>query len=482
MKLRKMIPVLILAVLLGLWGWKSCQDRRAYEAQFITLDEVRYEKAAQDVDLSGRNLTDLEALKAFTNPKKLDLRDTGITAEQYETLKSWFPEAEILWDIPFQGAFYPMDTEELTVTGLNEEDLTALDYFAALQTLSAEGCPDYRLLHELRTRRPELKVTYSISVAGTAYPCDAKELVLPGEDAAALAELVPYFTELERLELMAPLAPVEALQGVAEAVPGVQLRWNLEVAGVPVDNSTETLDLTGLPVTVEEMDAVLPYLTGLTYVDMTDCGISDEEMDALNSRYEDIKIVWTVTLGKGFRVRTDITAFMPVRDDYYPSGEDLNNLRYCHDIIAIDVGHRGITNCEFAAYMPHLQFLILADTNVRDLTPLTGLKELKYLELFQTNYQDLTPLLTTTALEDLNLCYTSADVEIVAQITWLKNLWWSHTEKRQLTMAQQQLLRDSIPGCNFMLVPYRSSTGDGWRELPNYFAQRDIFGVGYMKG
>ena len=73
-------------------------------------------------------------------------------------------------------------------------------------------------------------------------------------------------------------------------------------------------------------------------------------------------------------------------------------------------------------------------------------------------------------------------MEIVAQITWLKNLWWSHTEKRQLTMAQQQLLRDSIPGCNFMLVPYRSSTGDGWRELPNYFAQRDIFGVGYMKG
>jgi hypothetical protein len=195
-----------------------------------------------------------------------------------------------------------------------------------------------------------------------------------------------------------------------------------------------------------------------------------------------VKIVWTVTLGKGFRVRTDITSFMPVSEDYYPSGEDLNNLRYCHDIIAIDVGHRGITNCEFVAHMPHLQFLILADTKVRDLTPLTGLKELKYLELFQTNYQDVTPLLTLTALEDLNLCYTAADVEIVAQITWLKNLWWSQTEKRELTRAQQQLLRDSIPGCNFMLVKYRSSTGDGWRKLPNYYAQRDIFGVGYMHG
>jgi pyruvate,orthophosphate dikinase len=68
-----------------------------------------------------------------------------------------------------------------------------------------------------------------------------------------------------------------------------------------------------------------------------------------------------------------------------------------------------IKNCDFVAFMPHLKYLILADTKVTDLTPLTGLKELAFLELFMLDIKDYAPLESLTGLEDLNLYYTFGD-------------------------------------------------------------------------
>lgn len=483
MKFRKIVLVLllILAAVAAFWGYRSHQQKLAYAARYVCLAGVQYEKNATELDLSGKPLADLEDLKAFTGLKKLDLRGTQISAQDYETLKLWFTEAEILWDIPFQGSFYPTDTEELTVSSMTQEDLEQLAYFNNLKRVTAENCPDYPILHRLRLKNPDIQVSYTIPAAGADYSYDTKSLVLPGLEAEALIPVLPYFTELETVELTAPMAPFDQIQALMDAVPQVQFSWNLEVAGIPVNQNTETLDLTGIPMTVEEMDAVLPYLLSLTYVDMTDCGISNEDMDALNRRYEDIQIVWTVTLGKRFRIRTDVTHFMPVNHNFYPSGDDLHNLRYCTEIFALDLGHMGVENIDFVAYMPHLKYLLMCETLVRDLTPLTGLTELVYLELFMNEFTDLSPLATLTALEDLNLHYVKGDPEPIAQMTWLKNLWWNNLERYKLTPEQQQMLRDAIPDCNFNFTS-GSSTGGGWRELPNYYAQRDIFGVEYMVG
>jgi hypothetical protein len=45
----------------------------------------------------------------------------------------------------------------------------------------------------------------------------------------------------------------------------------------------------------------------------------------------------------------------------------------------------------------------------------------------------------------------------------------------------QKMLREAMPDCNFCFV-IKSSTSMGWRSLPNYFAQRDAFGMHYMSG
>lgn len=454
---------------------------KTYQNRFAPVAGEYYEKNVETLDLSNRTLEEISQLQAFPNLKKLDLRGTGLSCADYEQIRAWFPEAEISWDIPFQGKFYAMDTRELNVSALSDEDMAVLGYFTELESVRADDCLDYANLDALRQQRPELELDYRIPVAGEWYDYRTEEMTLPGEGVEELFALIPMLPDLTAVELEAPLAPVNRMLALREAFPQVAFTWHLELAGIPVDEFTETLDLTGIPMTVEQMDAVLPYLLSLNYVDMTDCGISDEEMDALNRRYENIKIVWTTTLGGGFRIRTDETAFIAVKHNYWPSGDDLANLRYCTDMIAIDVGHMSITNCEFVATMPHLRFLILAETKVHDLTPLTGLTELVYLELFITEIDDFSPLVTLTGLEDLNLHYTNGDYKIIAQMSWLKNLWWNNVEHLRLTADQQQELQEAMPDCNFNFT-CGSSTGGGWRELPNYYAQRDALGMYYMYG
>ena len=467
--------ILLLTACLGLGGLVL------YQNQYATIGEARYEKTSVSIDLSGREIADLTQLQSFSELKELDLRGTGLTCEEYDRVREWCPDADILWDIPFQGKTFPMDTRELTVTSLAEADLAVLEYFTELETIHADECPDYLVLDVLRRQRPDLELSYRIPVAGETYRHDAIRLRLPGESAEELFRLIPLFPELWSVELEEPMAPVDRILALREAFPEITFSWHLELAGIPVNEFTETLDLTGIPLTVEEMDAVLPYLLNLTYVDMTDCGISNEEMDALNMRYENTEIVWTVDLGRWYSVRTDITTFMPVKDGFYPVGDDLYNLRYCHDIIAVDIGHRKVTNCEWAAYMPHLKYLIIADTPIADLTPLSGLEELVYLEMFLCPIKDYSPLLTLKSLEDLNLCYTRGDPKIITQMTWLKNCWWDCCVDIHLGYNTQKMLREAMPDCNFCFV-IKSSTSMGWRSLPNYFAQRDAFGMHYMSG
>ncbi len=441
-----------------------------------TINEETIPLEIENLDLSGKPIEDLEALQQFTNLKQLDLRGTGLTAAQYEQVKGWFPEAEIFWDIPFQGEFYPMDTAELTVTSLTDVDLEALNYFTQLASVSGENCPDYPQLHALRMQRPELTVTYTIPVAGAQYAYDTAQLVLPGEDAQALMELLPYFTELTAVELTAPLAPVEQITALLEAFPEITFSWQLELAGMQVNSATETLDLTGIPMTVEEMDAVLPYLTSLTYVDMTDCGISNEDMDALNRRYEDIKIVWTVDIGNIMRVKTDEIWFMPGKWNYWVNTEDVYNLRYCTDMICVDIGHMRVDNCEWARFMPKLKYLLVADTLISDISPIAGLEELVFLEIFLTEVTDYTPLLELPALEDLNLHYTYGDPNVIKQLTWVNNIWWRNI---RLTEEERQMLQEALPETHFEFWS-KASTGAGWRKLKNYYDHRDVMGMFYM--
>jgi hypothetical protein len=464
--------VLILAVFAALFLGGALM----YQSRFATVGENRYEKDITSIDLSGAPVGDLSQLESFPGLKQIDLRDSGLTCRQYDGLKEKFPDAEILWDIPFQGEYLDMNTRELSLKTLAEEDLEVISYFTRLQTVSAEGCSDYAALHALRQQYPDLDVRYQIVLAGASYDHGVTDLVLPGESTDEMIAMLPYFTQLKTVELTEPLAPIDQIRVLMETLPEVAFSWNLELGGISVDESTETLDLTGITMTVEEMDAVLPYLLNLTYVDMTDCGISNEEMDALNRRYENTKIVWTVDIGRVMRVKTDETWFMPGKWYYKVGTRDVYNLRYCTDMICVDIGHMPVDNCEWARYMPKLKYFLICDTNIRDISPIAGLQELVYVEIFTNDIFDYSPLLECPALEDLNLHFTFGDPNIIKQLTWVNNIWWRNI---YLTEEERQMLRDALPNVHFEFWSV-DATGAGWRQLKNYYDQRDLMGVPYM--
>ena len=88
---------------------------------------------------------------------------------------------------------------------------------------------------------------------------------------------------------------------------------------------------------------------------------------------------------------------------------------------------------------------------------------------------DYTPLLELTKLEDLNLCYTHGQKEVLMEMTWLKRLWWSPSAGKQPDLSRA--LPDTL-----INVTTGSSTGGVWRKGQNYYDMRDLLGMYYMTG
>ena len=239
-------------------------------------------------------------------------------------------------------------------------------------------------------------------------------------------------------------------------------------------SDAEEIDLSGMEIEsaqwVEERIRDMPKLQKVI---MCDCGLGDEEMDALNRRYEDIRFVWTVRMGR-ISVRTDTNYFAPVVTGDYVTEIDLGPLKYCTDVVAVDLGHMAVRTCDWARNMPKLQYLILADTDVRDLTPISNCKELIWLELSWCAIESYEPLLGCTALEDVNLSRTFADPEPVKKMTWLKNLWCMERGNGVVYEWTQALPNTHVVGIGTDAIGY------GWRKLPNYYKMRDALNMYYM--
>lgn len=455
------------AVLIRAWQYYAPGD-------YITIDGNRYHRGSRHLDLSGGPVGQVERLAELTSLETLNLRNTGLTARQYADLSAALPDCEIRWSPYFQGRYYPDTTTSLAVTHLSDGDVALLDSFPNLRTVNAQGCRDYDQLLALQQRKPGCQVYYDVTLGGEHWAQDARNLVLPDVNPELLMEQLRYLPQAESVLLTGKLPSLSRIAALQEAYPQIEILWQVEYGGVTADPSATELDLSGIPVeSLAEIEALLPYLPRLQKVIMCDCGISNEEMDALNRRHEDILFVWSVNIGPYLRIRTDTTAFIPVKHGVWVDDGDCYNLRYCTEMVCLDLGHMDLTRCDFVAYMPHLKYLILADTHISDLSPLADCRELVFLELFLTWVRDYSPLLGCTALEDLNLGYTYGDSNIIAQMTWLDRLWWSGGG------GSRAILVPALPDTQINLTS-GSSTGEGWRTGQHYYDMRDMLGMGYM--
>ena len=334
-----------------------------------------------------------------------------------------------------------------------------------------------------------LTSAFSVHASGQADSPALTSVDLSGErisleDLEATLDQLP---DLQAANLLGTNLSDREMLELVQRYPNCRFLWEAEVAGQRFRTDITEMDLSGREITsLDTLEEMLPCFPLLQRVDMSHCGIDDETMEALNQRHENIQFVWTVVI-HGYDFPTDSLYFFPWKlngGEYMDvTDEDMEALRYCHDIQCVDIGHMWyVTNCEWVRYMPELKYLIIGETSITDITPLSTCKNLVYLEMFTIQVTDLTPLQGCTALEDLNLGRVyDADPEPLTKMTWLKNIWWANVDGTYGRGASnaKQVLTEALPNTQLKFNLEHPTSG-GWRQLPNYYAQRDLMGMFYM--
>lgn len=553
-KKRALLTLLVLVIFAAGLGW--------FFSTYKIVEGSLYQKAAETIDL----------------------REKELTTETYELFCQEFPEADILWNIPFQGNTYPQETASLTISSLTEEDAAMLAYFPNLQQLQAQECRDYEMLEALIQDNPNLEILCSVILDGTNYDQDAAAVVLngctqdeltalkclknvrnvqitngmdsdvysqlqnyctsnaitmeyvvvgeilsadtaeltldqPTDEDVAVASLLP---QLKTLHMINPVAAAENVVALEEKLPNTQVTWEKEILGLTFTNDATQIDLTDMlsrpsmnrespyyratkqytlgtkdplpsavslryeflmnreketPDLIAEVEKAMDYFPNAEQLVMVGCFLDNEAMAALREAHrEDYKVVWSVKCGD-IAPRTDAKYFMPAKYNVYTfTGEDGVNLKYCEEIESIDIGHMHTNDVSFVRYMPNLKYLVLGENTIKDISPLSSCKNLKFLEIQRSRVDDLTPLLECTALEDLNIgTLWDIDLEVVKKMTWLKNLWMATFRDHLKEMEA------ALPNTTIKAPTDTTVINNGWRELPNYYAARDLLLMYYME-
>ena len=229
--------------------------------------------------------------------------------------------------------------------------------------------------------------------------------------------------------------------------------------------------------------ANLKQLPNLKKLVMCDCGPDNAAMDTLLAAYPDVKFVWNIQIGT-HTLRTDATGFSTKNPSkHYTSASseeyikqvkscvrlekgDIEALKYCTDLVALDLGHNYLTNEDLTviAGLTHLKILILADNKITDISALSALKELEYIELFMNSITDISPICGIETLTDVNICNINLkNIEPLKQLTHCKRLWYAMNPCSRSAMKE---VADTLTPygceCNYTVT---DETDGGWREL-----------------
>lgn len=474
--------LITLAVLLAVLATALFCHQKWYDSTHVEIEGANILCDVSELTLSGSELPSMESLHRLTQLKTLDIRSVPVTLEQYDQLRQEFPQLEIFWLVPFQGSYLSQDTKVITVETLSSEDLNALVHLSKLETIHAEGCRDYAILTELMAQRPDLEITYTVTVGGHEYPNDTTSLTVQDADVSELSDALSYLLQIEKVTFTGAVPDNETIYQMKCQYPNIEFCWDLTVCGVTVTSTDSILIFSGIAMEdTSEVEACLKYFPNLERVEMCDCGISSDEMDALSKRHPEIRFVWTIKIRNG-TLRTDAIAFIPFKLGYdfdrplYDS--DCKELKYCIDLICLDMGHMQVRDFSFLEYMPKMKYLIVGDTPCKDFSAIGTLKELIYLEIFNVKFTQHEILLNLTNLQDLNLGFTpTTDIEALKQMTWLKRLWLPGTK---LSNSQVEELCSALPDTQ-IVAKASHSTDKGWRDHQNYRDMRDLLGMFYME-
>lgn len=453
------------------------------------------------LDLSNTNLTDVTSLLEKTNLASLDLRGNPISIESYQTLAAALPDCAILWSVPVGDERFDSDsTTALALNELPEDAETLLAYFPNLKTVSifVSDESNYSRLMSLAAAYPNVAFTWNVAFEGETYDSGLTSLDLSGKT-VTVSELTAALAGLPKLKTVTfddtAVFSTDDQLTLVKAFPNVSFLWNVQLLDdLSVRSDVAELDLRDY--TVPDAAAFsdkLQLLPALTRLDMCNCGPTDEEMAAMRARYPNTKFIWMTKVSK-WMIRTDIQGFSTGNKRKFPDGmgyyigkdfeygnihaEDFENLKYCTDLVALDVGHcDNIGNIDFIAGLPKLKYLIVSLCNLTDISALENQTDLEFLEMTYNYLTDVSALRNCKKLRFLNLSANGVtSIDVYMGLTNLERLW---INGNHLTEDQVAALQAALPNTLIKAHPTSNEYALSlWRKgNEGYLTIQKMFGL-----
>ena len=533
MKKKSWIPaaaaLLFAALAVGIFVWKfTWIDGKIVSRNVETLDLRGRNVTAGELEKARRTLPDArilwdvsvggktfdgdaesivtgdftaEDVPSFARLERLQSADVSACGDMnaITALREALPGVRVYWSVSLGGGSFDGGSTAVTVRAAAASEIrAALERLPALGSLTLTDCSlSIEEQLALTEEFPAVRFVWDVTLAGrrfaaTAAALDFSGAALSADDLAAVAAALPLFSALESVDFSRCGLSEDALRSFADAHPALVTVWDTELFGVSFSTGDEEIEFSDIPLTVEDaaqIEALLPYMPRLKKVVMLRCGISNEDMEEINLRHENVQFVWMVQV-YSYGVRTDQTFFTIYNCEYdYGVNDRLaDELRYCHDMEAMDLGHMHLFgDTYFFTQMPHLKYLIISQTAHASIPELSSLKELVYLEAGKCSMTDLTPLLGCPKLEHLNIVYkrthddavAASDIEVLTQMKQLKRLYIGGN---MYSEEQVQQLYEALPDTEIVVNNGPETCALGWRDPEIYFEMRDAMHMYYMDG
>lgn len=458
-----------------------------------TVCGLTFREDSEELDLTSAvpvNMIDLAANIAYFPKLQRIVFAEGdtIDAAVRKTLEHSFPGLEIFAVTTYEicGVTVREDAESLVIT-IDAGDLGDLPELLRplthLRSVSLEG--DRTVPAELKRRLQEsypdvdFLMTGTVEVSGISVRDDSETLELCGVELPDdFSELLGFLPALRTVDLRGCKTDPHTVAELLAAHPAVNFDYDITVGGVTFARDAKEVSLDGAAAfTLDDVRAAISLMSEPKLFDLGDCGIDNETLAALRDEYTETEIVWLIRLGEQWSLKTNAVAFSVLiytYDHVRLTSRDLEVLKYCTKLRALDLGHQAITDLTpIGEYLPELRVLILADNKITDLTPLSNLKHLHYLELFVNSISDLSPLAECRELVDLNVSYNYSiyNIEPLTDLPLLERLW---IEACSISDAKVERLREIYP--NTKIVKYgQGSVDQGWRTHARYYDMIDMF-------
>jgi Leucine-rich repeat (LRR) protein len=465
----------------------------------VPIGSERFDSASASLTLAELPEAEISNLSYFPNLVSVDA--TG--CEQYAALiqaAGQYPDVSFAWTLAIGGATYSNDETVIHFTDdVSVADLETL--LSALPKLETVNLLDTNLLigdvTSLKERYPNVRFRVNAVLQGERYETGTTSLSLSHLETFSLETLtqeLAQFPSMKYVDLRTLPLTESDISFLSGQYPNTHFRWTIPLLDdFSADSDAVELDLRGYTVTdLNEFQRKLSLFSQLTYIDMCNCGPSDEEMEAMRNAMPEIEFVWLLHIGY-WEVRTDIKAFTLAQKDEHAGvkftkkgderrryrwvgNDEIAKIRYCREIEALDIGHTGyITDISFVKDVPTLRFLVIARTPITDISAVAYLKNLTFFETFGCDITDVSVLYDLPQLEYYNCSANRIeDISPLLSLTNLKRLW---VIKCRFTDEQLHELKVGLP--DTIIMAYGThQTDNGWRyDNPAYLEMQALFGL-----